>query len=289
MKTKTLSALVVIAFGLAACNIGGGADIVIAEIPGLMPPVLHEFPVATITETDEYTGTVSWDGGFGWSPRFGGAKAYTATVTLTAKPGYSFTGVPANFFSVAGALAVINDANSGEVTVTFPATAAVSVGDSLLGGTIAYILQPGDDGYVAGEQRGLVAATADLGSGGIKWAELAYQSTAVAGGTGTALGTGSSNTASIVSQNGPVTSYAAGLAQAYGGGSYSDWYLPSIDELGRLYTNRAAIGGFATSSYWSSSEDSASNAFRIDFNSMDGATQNFGKGITLRVRAVRAF
>ncbi len=289
MKTRSLSSLVVLALGLASCDIGGGAEVTIAAIPGLTPPVLHELPVTAITETDEYTGTVTWDGGFSWSPRFGGAKAYTATVTLTAKPGYSVVGLPANFFSVTGALAVTNEANSGEVTVTFPATAAVSVGDSLLGGTIAYILQPGDDGYVAGEQRGLVASAADLGTGVFQWATDDYDAVAVPGGTLEALGTGAANTANIVEQNGSGDTYAAGLAAAYDGGGYSDWHLPSIDELNRLYTNRAGIGGFGTSSYWSSSEDTALNAFRIDFNSMDGATLNFAKSITLLVRAVRLF
>ena len=289
MRTRYLSVLVVLVVGLAACETGGDTGITTAAIPGLTPPVLHSFPVDTITETAEYTGTVSWDGGFAWSPRFGGGKAYTATVTLMPNPGFSFAGVPANFFTVAGALAVTNDADSGVVTVVFPATASVSVGEAALGGTVAYILQSGDEGYVAGEQRGLVASATDLGSGGIQWAEDAYDDVLVPGGTDTALGTGAANTASIVAQNGPGDTFAAGLAQAHDGGIYSDWYLPSIDELGRLYDNRAAIGGFSTSSYWSSTADSATNAQRIDFNSADGATQNFGKAITLRVRAVRVF
>jgi len=34
----------------------------------------------------------------------------------------------------------------------------------------------------------------------------------------------------------------------------STWYLPSRDELNVMYSNRAAIGGFSTNWYWSSSE-----------------------------------
>jgi formylglycine-generating enzyme required for sulfatase activity len=45
-------------------------------------------------------------------------------VTLTAKSGYTFAGVAANAFSYTGATSVTNAANSGTVTITFPATAA---------------------------------------------------------------------------------------------------------------------------------------------------------------------
>jgi hypothetical protein len=75
----------------------------------------------------QYTGTVAWNpaapnGGFG------SGTAYTATVTLTAVSGHTFTGVGANAFTHGGGTAS-NTAGSGVVTILFPATPAMAVTD----------------------------------------------------------------------------------------------------------------------------------------------------------------
>ena len=94
----------------------------IAEIEGVTVPVAGEMPVTTITETAQYTGTVTWspdDATFGYS------TVYTATITITPKTGYTLTGVSEDFFTVAGTSAhATNDANSGVVTAVFPQTEA---------------------------------------------------------------------------------------------------------------------------------------------------------------------
>jgi hypothetical protein len=82
-------------------------------------PVRGATPVST-TETDLFTGNVTW------SPvdnSFSAGTTYTATIELTPETGYTLEGVPANFFTVAGATSVTNDADSGLVTAVFPATA----------------------------------------------------------------------------------------------------------------------------------------------------------------------
>jgi len=160
----------------------------------------------------------------------------------------------------------------------------ITIGSSYGGGKIAYILQPGDPGYDANTQHGLIAATSDQ-STGIRWYNGSY---IVTGATGTAIGTGLSNTNIIIaSQGATATSYAAGLARAYTGGGYTDWYLPSQDELNKLYLNKAAIGGFASAYYWSSTENNNLIAWEQGFD--NGFQASNGKNLTVRGRAVRAF
>jgi len=180
-------------------------------------------------------------------------------------------------------------------------SAVLTVGQSFQGGTIAYILVSGDPGYVPNATHGLIAATSDQTSGrynGIKWYNSNFG--LATGATGTAIGTGLSNTNSIITIQGATsTSYAAGLARAYTGGGYTDWYLPSIDELYKLALNRDAIGGFCEDCwYWSSSQlqSSPTVAYDVGFfnNNLYTITQNsissvFQVYAPFSVRAIRSF
>jgi hypothetical protein len=121
-------------------------------------------------------------------------------------------------------------------------------------------------------------------------------------GTGTAIGTGKNNTASIVAVlNAPtaVSDTAAQLCDGLSYNGYDDWYLPSKDELKAIWDNLVndgtgsnnGVGGFNSTGlcYWSSSE--------YDFTGQGAWGQSFtagdqthsGKGALGRVRAVRDF
>jgi hypothetical protein len=70
---------------------------------------------------------------------------------------------------------------------------------------------------------------------------------------------------------------------------YSDWFLPSKDELNLMYQNLKVNGicDFSASLYWSSSGVSSSTAVTQGF--YEGSQYYYGKISGLRVRAIRAF
>jgi hypothetical protein len=158
----------------------------------------------------------------------------------------------------------------------------LTVGQSYQGGTIAYIYVPGDNGYVAGQIHGLIATSTNQ-STSVQWG---CSGTSIAG-TSTTLGAGLANTTAIV--NGcSTTTIAARLCNNLVSGGYSDWYLPSRDELRKLYLNRFSVGGFSNVSYWSSSQVGSTTAYSINF-STGASSSASSKTSSLYVRAIRKF
>ena len=161
-------------------------------------------------------------------------------------------------------------------------TALYAIGDFAQGGVVFWVSPSGTFGKVVSIYNvGNVAWSNVFGSIGI--------------GARSAIN-GAGNTVAIMMQAGHTSSAARHCADlAYGG--YDDWYLPSINELSAVYTNKMVIDTTATAHggdvfvedyYWSSSEESGSDALQLDF--LDGSPSGDDKGsATGRIRAVRAF
>ena len=171
----------------------------------------------------------------------------------------------------------INLHDGGEIND--PVTLAI--GDTYQGGIIFYL---------DGNGGGLIAAPTDQ-SAGAQWGCLG---TSISGADGTAIGTGNQNTTDI--ELGCTTAgTAADICANLTLGGYSDWFLPSQNELYEMYLNIGQgnvlglgnVGNFANSFYWSSTEYNQSNAVRRNF--LDGYQHYLFKDRIFTVRAIRAF
>jgi len=107
------------------------------------------------------------------------------------------------------------------------------------------------------------------------------------------IGTGKYNTTEILRRygytGGNTARYCDNLVVTYGETTYDDWFLPSIDELNQIYQvlHQSNLGAFDDGYYWSSSEDSRFSALILNFQ--NGNTHNYTKGLTAKIRAIRAF
>jgi hypothetical protein len=168
------------------------------------------------------------------------------------------------------------------------------VGDFYQGGVVFYLLKTGDIGYDSNEIHGLIAAVADQSS------SEDYVTNATANvATKTAVGEGEKNTNAIIAaQEGIVLlyPYAAELAREYRGGEYTDWFLPSKDELNEMQLKKDVINTTAEANsgsdlsdyfYWTSTEKEDGKLWIQAFNS--GDHRDYVGRLFCSVRAVRAF
>jgi hypothetical protein len=161
------------------------------------------------------------------------------------------------------------------VFTTLPAQ-TYHIGQNYAGGIIFYIDSTGLHGLIAAPTDQSVAA---------QWG----CSNKTIGGTSSDIGSGQANTTRIV--NGCSTdSIAARICDDLFMHGYSDWFLPSQDELNQMYLQQDVIGGFSSSFYWSSSESTFNPSTSAYLQGFPGGNQYGGRKYDIyHVRAVRAF
>lgn len=146
---------------------------------------------------------------------------------------------------------------------------------ALAGGIVIYIDASGI--------HGLAAATADVGSAFVPYG---CNGTEIPGAQFSAVGTGQSNTNAILA-NCLTPGIAAQLCNDLVLNGFSDWYLPSIDEVSLMYAKKDLLPGIDIGRYWSSTQVNASMAKLLDFTT--GEIMNLPPSSGRFVRAVRTF
>jgi len=175
-------------------------------------------------------------------------------------------------------------------TVTVNLTNINEIGDFNHGGVVFWI-DPTDN------SKGLVCAVEDQ-STSVIWGSL---DAAEVTGTSASLGSGSANTDLIIASKGTGTNHAAGVARAYAGGGFNDWFLPSHDEFLEMYSNKDILNTTATANsgevfqegatlgamYWVSNVIGVNGNFLFNFYS--GSVNGVYPINARNVRAARAF
>lgn len=210
-------------------------------------------------------------------------------IAICAIIGFSMTGCPTD-----------SDSSSGNKKMTY------KVGDTGPGGGIIFYVDKvgftvegygsvGETGYFASyTAHYLEAAPTNVGS--TSWASnnimISGLSQNETDNTDWAIGRGMKNTAIIIAfgvDNGYTTNAASNCVDPYNaGGSKTDWFLPSKNELNQLYINRDYVDNMGTLRYWSSSQHSSSSGVWNQTFS-DGIQQGYYEGNNANVRPIRAF
>lgn len=191
---------------------------------------------------------------------------------------------------ITATILVDNSVNTETLLVTINLNNINEIGDFNYGGVVFWI-DPTDS------SKGLVCAVNDQ-STSIVWGALNAPEVI---GTSTSIGSGASNTDLIIASKGSGTTHAAGVARAYNAGGYTDWSLPSNDELTEIYNNKTIINATATANSGEIFQEGQSLGARYWVSNMSGVNGNFlfnfytgtVNGVwpvnARNVRAVRAF
>jgi hypothetical protein len=251
--------------------------------------------LANLTVTNPIVGSITGNAATATSATTAGNITATSNTTLTSLSNLATVGTITSGVWSGTAVAVEKGGTgltaagtSGQVlTSTGSGTLTWSgthyIGESYGGGIVFYVYDNG--------KHGLIAATSNQNSSGIRWGSTNNTNTRA---RGDGVGAGLKNTAIIIASQGAVdgNAFAATVCNEYSvtvdGVTYGDWYLPSKHELNLLYLQQNVVGGFANGYYWSSTERDDYYAWLQFFFNGSQLFDNKLLGMH-RVRAIRAF
>ncbi len=273
---------IVRAYAISAAGTSYGNTVTFRTLGDLTLPSVTTAVISNISPpTATCGGNVTLQGGstvlfrgvcWSTSPNPTLADSHTADGSGTGSFVSSITGLASgtNYYVRAYAMNSAGTAYGNEVSINNP----YYIGASFGGGIIFYLDGTG--------HHGLISAISNQSPTGERWG---CENTSIPG-TSTSIGTGQANTTLIV--NGCATAgIAAHICDTLTLNGYTDWFLPSKDELYQMYQQRTTIGGFYNDIYWSSTENDAGTAWGHSFYTGSQSADHKHDGN--RVRAIRSF